>query len=174
MDDAARLRAQLAPLADALADAARADAEKRLQDARDRAAAIREDADARAKAVLAKAAAEGEAAAERQSARRLVEAKRQARRRVLEARRRAYDALLEAAVAAAVELRGRPEHAALQERLAGAATAALGADATVERDPGGRGGVVARSDGRSLDLTLPVLARRCLGAMGKEVVRLWT
>jgi vacuolar-type H+-ATPase subunit E/Vma4 len=173
MDDAAGLSAQLDPLAAALMAMARSDAQSRLTEARAKVASIREDADAAAKRVLAKAAAEGEAAAQREGAHRLVEAKRRARGRVLQAERAAYDRLFDVALKAVLEVREQPECQVLEDRLARLAAGALGRGATVERDPQGQGGVLARSDGRCVDLTLPVLVRRCISRMGKEVSRLW-
>lgn len=177
MDDASglndRYAEQLAPLRNALTDRAKQDAEQRLAEARERADRIRQDAEAAAAERLAKAAAEGEAGAERESAHRRVEARRAARRRVLSAQKAAWDALIPAARAELDKRRDSQEYAALQERLAAEATARLGEGATVQRDPEGRGGVIAYADQRSLDLTLNTLLRRCLDRAGREVEGLW-
>lgn len=170
MDDASRLSTQLEPLRAALMAAARRDAEARLTEARARTVAIAVDADGAVRGILARAAAEGEAAAERRSAHRLAEAKRQARSQILRAQRAAYDALFDAALAALGGMCQRPEYGALQDRLARIAATVLGGDTPVQRGPEG---VVARSDGRYVDLTLPVLVRRCIARMGKKVSRLW-
>jgi vacuolar-type H+-ATPase subunit E/Vma4 len=174
MDDDARLKSQLEPLAKALTATAHSDAQGRLDEARARATDIREDAASAAADILARAQAEGEAAAERESEHRLVAARREARHRVLEAQRRAYDGLFQASLAAVEGERGGPGYEALQERLEAVVDKTLGEDATRTVDPEGAGGVIGRSDGRCVDLTLPVLVRRCIEQMGEEVSRLWS
>jgi len=171
MDDAARLRAQLEPLASALHASAQRDAEAKLSEARTRATASDQEAASKARKILAQAQADGEAAAEHESARRLVAAKRRARRRELEAQRAAYEALF---AAAADRARKEPTYGELQDRLKQAAASVLGGQPAIVEDPQGRGGVLARADGRSVDLTLPVLVRRCITRMGKGVAALWS
>lgn len=173
MDDAARLKSQLEPLADALAEAAKRDAKAAVADAQAHARDIQTEGETHAKEILSKAEAEGGAAAARESAHRLVAAKRQARRRVLEAQRAAYDALFDSALATVERGRDRPPYASLEDKLAQTATTALGADASVQRDPEGKGGILARLDGRSVDLTLPVLVQRCIAELGKDISKLW-
>jgi vacuolar-type H+-ATPase subunit E/Vma4 len=173
MDDASGLRAQLAPLDTALSAAAQRDAEASIAEAHERVEAIGKETDAKVRGIASSAAAEGDAAAARESAHRLVAAKRRGRRHVLEAQRAAYDALVEASLDALSRVREQPEYAALQERLALAATAVLGKDARLQRDPDDLGGLVAKSDGRSVNLTLPALVGRCVTGMGRDVSRLW-
>lgn len=174
MDDASRLKEQLEPLARALEAAARSAAEARLAEAQARVETMEKDADAKAARILSQAEAEGAAAAERESAHRLVAARRESRRQVLGAQRAAYDGLIDAALKSLLQVREGPEYAALQDRLAMTAASALGEDATVQRDPDGQGGVIAQLNGRSVDLTLPVLVRRCVSHMAKDVSRLWS
>lgn len=173
MDDTARLRSQLEPLAAALAEGAQRDADARIDEAEASAQSIQGKATSQASEILSSARTEGEAAAARESAHRLVAAKREARRRVLGAQRAAYDALFDAALAAVGESRERPAYTSLEERLAQTAKTTLGADANVQRNPGGQGGVVARLNGRSVDLRLPVLVRRCIAEIGKDISKLW-
>lgn len=168
------MKSQLEPLAVALADAAERDAEARLAEARAHAQTIQDEAASEVRDVLSKAEAEGVAAAERESSHRLVAAKRRARRGVLAAQRATFDALFDTALAAIDSARGGQQYGSLQERLARTALETLGHEATVESDPDGRGGVLARADGRSIDLTLPVLVRRCISRMGKDVSKLWS
>lgn len=173
MDNAARLSSELEPLADALAEAAERDAKAAVAAAQAHAQDIQTDGETHAKEILSRAEAEGQSAATRESAHRLVAAKRQTRRRVLEAQRAAYDALFDLALATVEGGRDRPTYASLEEKLAQTATTALGADASVQLDPDGKGGVLARLGGRSVDLTLPVLVQRCIAELGKDISKLW-
>jgi hypothetical protein len=174
MDDASRLSEALAPLDAALMSAARARCEVLRDDAAQRAGKARADGESRAKALLAQAAADGARVAAREAAHRLVEAKRAGRAVVLGAQRMAWERLLAESAAAAVALTTHPEYAALEQRLADAAARALGSAAEVVRNPDGRGGVLARCGRRSIELTLPAIARRCVERLGVEVTGLWT
>jgi len=173
MDRDSRLSAQLAPLEAALMASAREQAGRHLDDAGRTAEAATAEGAAGARAVLERAAAEGRRAAERAAAHRLVDGRRQARGLVLAARNTAYRGLIAEAVAAAEALRGRSAYGELERRLTEIARELLGADATIVRDPDGQGGVQARHEGRTVDLTLATLARRCVERLGQEVTRLW-
>lgn len=173
MDGSPDLSTELEPLRAALLAEAQRDADATFAEARARVQAIGVEADAACGRILSRARAEGETAAARRTAHRLVEAKRAARGNVLKAQRAAYDALFDAVLAELRTVREREEYASLENRLANAAASALGEDAVVERDPGGRGGVSARLDDRYVDLTFPVLVRRYIATLGREVSRLW-
>jgi vacuolar-type H+-ATPase subunit E/Vma4 len=174
MDSLAGLKAQLAPLETSLLESARQEAEERLAAARGEAASKIGEGEAQARDRLEKARAEGARAAEREAQRRLVHAKREARRMVLHAQREAYEHLMTSAVGAARQLRRHAKYPDLEERLVRLAKDLLGADAEIQRDPEGRGGVRARKGSRSVDLSLPALARRCVEERTESVSSLWS
>lgn len=174
MDRDPRLNAQLAPLERALMSAVHEDVSARLEDAESRAAAIVRQSEDRAHERLERARAEGKSVAEREAARRLMQARRRTRGLVLRAQRAAYDRLLAGADAVARALPGEPVYADLERRLVEAAKATLGAEVEIVRNPDDVGGVRARAGSRSLDLTLPHLARRCVEHLGEKVTGLWS
>lgn len=135
--------------------------------------AIRVAAAAQGRALVEQARAEGTAAASLDGVHQTGRARRHGRALVLAERRALYDDLRAQALAAAQELRGAPGYDALLERLAVRARAQLGADAELEVDPAGAGGVRAHAGHRHVDYTLPALVVRCLDALGTEVERLW-
>ena len=92
---------------------------------------------------------------------------------MLRARREAYESLRDETVAAVLGLRWDPGYEALLDRLEADARERLGADAAIQRDPPGLGGVIAHDGQRLIDATLPVLAARALEALGSEVDELW-
>jgi vacuolar-type H+-ATPase subunit E/Vma4 len=173
MDRDPGLTTELAPLETALMAAARNQAERQLHSAEAKAAATVADGAAKARDLLERAAAEGRRAAERAAEHRLVDGRRQARELVLAAQKAAYQRLVSRAVAAAEGLTSRSEYGDLERRLIDTAKSLLGPDAAVVTNPDGRGGVRASSGGRSVDLTLGALARRCVERLGQEVTRLW-
>jgi hypothetical protein len=71
-----------------------------------------------------------------------------------------------------VALRDDPGYAALVGALTELARHQLGPAATVSVDKEA-GGVVARAGSRSVDYRLPVVADRCLAALGPELEALW-
>ena len=163
----------LAPLRDAL-----------LADARSRAAGVHAEAAARveselaaaraeADTLVARARAEAQQRAELDARRRTSSQRRDALGRILRARRGAYESLREEAIEAALRLRGEPGYEALLDRLEADALARLGPGATIERDPVGVGGVIAREGQRLIDATLPALVGRALEELGTEVETLW-
>lgn len=131
------------------------------------------EAQASAEEIVASARAAGEVDARRDAAAATAAARRRARSAALAARLELYEELRRQALAAAPELRAKPSYEELLRRLERAARADLGADALVERDPGGAGGVVARAGSRMVDYSLPALVERCLGALGERVEELW-
>jgi vacuolar-type H+-ATPase subunit E/Vma4 len=174
MDCASRLKTELAPLETALLSEARAAAAERVRTAEERAGALDQQSASRAEAILKQAAAEGEGAAERAAAHRLVQARRQARTVRLQAERAAYDRLLAESIKAVQALRGRPEYQELERRRTELAKLLLGPEATIVANPGGQGGVEGRKGSRRVDLTLPVLVRRCVARLGAGVTKLWS
>lgn len=155
-----------------------------LADAESRAASMRGDAAARAAAEVAAARADVEALVAREcteaqrqadleALRRSSAHRRAAQSRVLRARREAFESLRQEALSAALRFRGEPAYQALLDRLEEDARARIGSDASVERDPAGVGGVVARAGKRVIDATLPALVGQALEELGEEVETLW-
>lgn len=161
-----RLRATILARAADDAEATRAETEAR-------AAAELERARAEAQALLEQAKAEGRRAGSLESARTRALARRRAGELVLAARQGVFESFRREAHVAALALRGDEEYPALVDRLAAEARLALGVDAVVDLDPADVGGVVARAGRRSVDLTLPALADRCIAGLGARVEELW-
>ncbi|HSD79549.1 MAG TPA: V-type ATP synthase subunit E family protein [Solirubrobacteraceae bacterium] len=156
-----------------------------LADASERAAALLAAADAEARervgraqadadAVIARGRAQGEAEGRVQAARERALELAGARLDVLTAQRESCDELARRARAAALALRDEPGYEALLDRLADAARRELGDGARIERDPPQAGGVVATAGSRRADLSLPILAERCVEALGLGLRRLWS
>lgn len=156
-----------------------------LAEARDRAAVLLAEAEAdtaarlaearrEAEEIVASARARGEAEGRAQAAREAAVEHAQVRAAVLAARREALDVLRVRAHEAVMGLRENPGYDDLLDRLTAQARRDLGDDAVVERDPPDVGGVRARCGTRSIDSTLPVLADRCVEALGGRVRSLWT
>jgi len=154
--------------------AAQAHADAALRRAHAAAAAAAADGTARARAIVEQAVEEGRRAAERAVEHRLVDGRRCARGLILRAQRAAYERLVREAIRAAEDLRRHPEYADLERRLIETAKALLGPDATIIRNPDEHGGVRASVGGRTVDLTLAALARRCVDHLGEDVTCLWT
>jgi vacuolar-type H+-ATPase subunit E/Vma4 len=154
------------PARRSLLERARADADRLLDEADERAAGIVAQADADGEALVARARAEGEAAASLEGAQEQAQAHRAARSAVLGARRELFDELRRAAREAVLELRNDP---ALLDRLEAAARDQLGDGAVITRE----GGIRAIDGARSVDYTLEALAERALAELGAEVERLW-
>ena len=124
-------------------------------------------------ALVARARAEAQQRAELDMQRRSSSQRRAAQARIMRARREAYESLREEAVVAALRLRGEPGYEALLDHLEAEARVCLGPAATIERDPAGAGGVIARDGQRLVDSTLPTLVERALDELGTEVEALW-
>jgi len=162
----------LEPVSAALMDDARQEARRLRAEAEREASATGEAAQREAERLVAAARAVGEDEARAVAATELARARRQARELVQGARRAAYDRLQAEARQAASDLRGAPGYAALIDGLARAACRQLGEDAVVTVDDA-VGGLVARAGSRSVDYRLPVIADRCLAALGADVESLW-
>jgi vacuolar-type H+-ATPase subunit E/Vma4 len=154
--------------------AAEAEAQALVADAEHRAAVELERARERAAELVRRAGVDGRRAGELESARARALARPRAAALVLEAKRDAYESFRRDALASSLRLRSDEQrYRALLERLEREARGALGTDAELEVDPEGAGGLRARAGRRSVDLTLPVLVDRCVGALGARVVELW-
>jgi vacuolar-type H+-ATPase subunit E/Vma4 len=174
MDDAAGLRSALDAAAAELLDRSRREAADIEAAARARATEVVAAGRDAADELIRSALAEGARAADTEAATRLARAHRDARRTVLGARRKAMDQLRADVVAGLDELHQGPGYQDVENGLVELAGSVLGADAVVQRDPDGAGGVRASADSRSVDLTLPTLAARCLDRLGPDLEALWT
>ncbi len=101
-------------------------------------------------------------------------ARAEAHSELLGAREDIHQDLLEAVRLAALELRDDERYPALLDHFEAVARAQLGPDARVERDPPGRGGIVAVAGTRRVDYTLTTLAERAMRDHAEEVTSLWT
>jgi vacuolar-type H+-ATPase subunit E/Vma4 len=101
-------------------------------------------------------------------------ARAEAHSEMLGAREGLHQDLLEAVRLAALDLRNDERYPALLDHFEAVARAQLGPDAQVERDPSGRGGIVAVAGTRRVDYTLTTLAERALRDHAEEVASLWT
>ncbi|MFJ8113326.1 hypothetical protein [Streptomyces sp. NPDC096132] len=161
----------LQPVRAGLLRAAHADADTLLARAGREAAARLDQARAEARAILDDARRQGEADGADAARDLLVRARREARSRTLSARREPYEQLRREAAERVRELRRADGYASVRERLQRRARAVLGPDAQVTEHADG--GVVARTPGRRVDLSLTALADRALDGMGAEVRNLW-
>jgi hypothetical protein len=75
---------------------------------------------------------------------------------------------------AVLDLRADPRYPALLDHFEQVARRQLGADAVIERDPDGVGGIVAHQGDRRVDYSLAALADRALDTLGDDIERLWT
>jgi vacuolar-type H+-ATPase subunit E/Vma4 len=136
---------------------------------RDRVTAARTDVEQ----LVAEARSAGERDAAGDVQRLVAGARRAARAEALAARNEMYEQLRADVLTKVLALRGSAGYRRLLERLSSELKAQLGAGATLEVDPDPAGGVIARDGTRLVDCSLPVLARRCLAALGPQVEELW-
>jgi vacuolar-type H+-ATPase subunit E/Vma4 len=171
---AAVVTATVQTLRDALLGEARAEAQRLLAAADERAATGLVEAEKEGKALVERSRAEGEAAAAMAGAREQAQARRLARALLLAARREVYEELVARSRAAAEALRDDPVYESLLDRWSAAAREQLGDDAVLALDPPSTGGVLASSGSRHVDYTLHALVDRCLDRLGGELGRLWS
>lgn len=166
---------KLEPLRDALLAEADGEERRRLAEIDQTCEAQLARARARAERLTDRSRSDGERLAAQEARHRLGAAYRRGRESRLAAQRVLVDELLRCTLAAALAARDAhdPRYARLLERLARTARAQLGPDLELEVDPGGIGGVRARSGERSVDYTLPALVERALEGLGDEVAGLW-
>jgi len=169
----AAIAASLAPVIDAITDAAQARAQA-IQ------AAAAADADAElararreASRILDAARAAGTAAAATTAASQLTVARRQARECVLVARRQAYEMLRDGALAALVRRASTPDGRRLAERLQTLVRDRVGASASVHRAGPGNLGAIAESGNRRAELEPEELVDRALESLGAGIEALW-
>jgi hypothetical protein len=163
----------LAPVREALLQAARVDAEATLAMADATVAAHLAAAQAESDRLLAEARADAAADADRLIARERAATRRHAQFVVLSARRAVYDQLRTRARAAVVAVRDQDGYLELRGRLAAHARGRFGPAAVVHLDLPGFPGVVAEAGGRRLDLTLTALADRAFEELAGQVELLW-
>lgn len=165
-------RQALQPLENALLAHARADAAAAMSNGRQRAEEIRATARQRASDLADSARNEGRQQAQAEVDTELARKRRQAHALVLAAQRAVYEQLRRRCLDTASALRDDPGYSLLRSQLAGIAAVMLGPSADIQDGPGG--GVVASSDGRSVDLSLAALVERELAGRDTEVPELWS
>lgn len=163
----------LGPLREALRAETDAELRQRLGEVEDECARLVADAEAEARVIVRQGRLEGEEAAAREGARRRAVARRKAREIRLRARRRQVEELERLSREAVLAVRSDARYPSLLERLATAARAQLGADAEIDVDPAGLGGVIGRRGRATVDYTLPALAERAIAGLDEELERLW-
>ena len=162
----------LAPVRTHMLRAARAEADRIVEQARIQAASIVRDARRSADEAIGRAVAQGRADGAPAAAAEQSRGREQARSIVLGAQREAYEELRRQVLDAVRGLRAEPGYDRLLSRLTAMAVRAAGPDATITPSPAG--GVAARSRGVLVDCTLPRLAALAVDALGDQVRELWT
>jgi len=165
------MAAALAPVREALLARAQGERARVLEAVDEQTAAVTAAAEQEAASLLAQAREQGSADAALVAAAEESRARRESRALVLGAQHDAYEELRRRSVEAVGRLRDDPAYPQLQDRLRQEAIAQLGPAAEVVEDPAG--GVVAVAGGRSVDLSLPVVALRAVDALGDRVTTLW-
>jgi vacuolar-type H+-ATPase subunit E/Vma4 len=163
----------LEPLRAALLADVEADIARRLAAVEEECRRAVAAAEAEAEKIVGRGRDEGEAAAAKEALRRRATATRRAREIRLRGQQRQVEELERRSRPAVADLREDSRYGALLEQLRAAVREQLGADAEIEVDPGGLGGVIGRRGGASVDYTLPALAERALEGLGEEVDGLW-
>jgi vacuolar-type H+-ATPase subunit E/Vma4 len=159
----------LAPVRDALLQAARADVAGLLGEAADQAREVTATARRRAEATHAAARAAGVADASRSVTAARTSHQRQARASSLRVRRDAYEQLHQRVRAAAGALATGPDYDSLRATLVTAAQRLLGPDVVITEATGG--GVIAQSGNRRLDLSLAGFAERAANRIAVGLAR---
>jgi vacuolar-type H+-ATPase subunit E/Vma4 len=161
----------LEPVRRALSAAARLDAETTLAQADADAAAVLEEATQRALAIRADARALGEADARERVRVDRAQARKDARRLMLEAQRQVYADLRRAVLTRVAALRREPGYDTAVARLTARAREALGPDSTVTASP--TGDVVVESRGQRVTFSLDALVDEVIASFGTELEGLW-
>jgi vacuolar-type H+-ATPase subunit E/Vma4 len=165
---------QLGPVRQALVDDATAEAERIRAEARERADARAAEAERDVAAEVAQVAERQAIASATHAEQERARARADAHATILGVREELRRDLLDTVRSAAMQLRDDDRYPALLDHLEAMARDQLGAEAHLERDPAGAGGVVASAGARRVDYTLPALAERALRDHGDEVASLWT
>jgi vacuolar-type H+-ATPase subunit E/Vma4 len=164
---------ELGPLSEQLTKASDAATAQVLQDAEDQAVAIADEAREEAERRRDEARRQGLATADQHARQSLVAARRSAARLILAQRQAAIDELRSSCLEAVMGLREDPGYSELEDRLTEVAQATLGDSCEIERDPDRSGGVLASTETRLVDLTLPALVDECLDRIGIEIEEMW-
>ncbi|HEU5023466.1 MAG TPA: hypothetical protein VFV01_00960 [Spirillospora sp.] len=167
-----RIRSALAPVREALASRARAEADRLIADAERDAAATVDAARAEAARILDDARAAGRADGATAAAAARSRARAASSAIALGARRDVYEELRRRVRAEVRALFNGPAAATAERALAARARGLLGTGARIER--AASGGLIARGPGAELDLSADALADRAMAALGKEAADLWT
>ncbi|GAA0265620.1 hypothetical protein GCM10009527_072210 [Actinomadura nitritigenes] len=166
------VRNALAPVHEALAARARAEAARLIAEAERDAAATVDAARAEAARILDDARAAGRSDGTAAAAAARSQARAASREIILGARREVYEELLRRVRAEVRSLFDGPAAATAERALTARARRLLGPGALVERAAGG--GLIARGPDAELDLSAGALAERAMAALGKEAADLWT
>jgi vacuolar-type H+-ATPase subunit E/Vma4 len=168
------LRGDLDSVRTALFEDAVAQAEEMVAQASLDAEAAVADAERDTMAEIERALHRSELSAKAKADQALARATAEAHRDVLRAKELLRQRLIADTHRAALGLRRHPRYSELLDHLTSLARRQLGADAVIERDPDGRGGVVATANARSVDYSSVELADRALETIADEVAQLWT
>lgn len=163
------MRPALQSVRAAIIEDARRRADQMLAAARLQADETRARARAEAESVIVEARAEGERDGDAAVAERMRFARHEATATVLGARREIYREACRLVEDAVLDLRRDPVYTELLHRLRALVVDRLGADADVEVDVPGSGGVVAHLGSRRVDCTLPALAHRFIDLHAGEL-----
>ncbi len=164
----------LVPVADALLDDAEADASRLLDQAQRDADSTRTSAQADVSQQLDRARDRAKTSALAQHRQLLTQARRQASAIIMEAQEAARVQLIRQLRDDAMRLRDDPRYPRLLDGLEAAVRQQLGPDTIITRDPTVAGGIIGLAGDRSVDYTLPALAERALGSLGRQTAALWT
>ncbi len=162
--------AALAPVRAALRSAAEDHALKLSDAARRKAVELLDAARSQAAQIVKAAALEGETAARSEAALQSSRVRREAREMVLSKRSSVREELRRQLRESASALQAESLYPQLIKALSERCLLLLGPSTTVTESP--EGGVIAESDSRRLDLSLPLLAEMCLDSMA-EARDLW-
>lgn len=165
---------QLEPVRQALLEDANTEAERVRAEARERADTRAADAEHEVAAEVAQVAERQAIASAAHAEQERARARADAHATMLRVREEVRRDLLDAVRSAAMQLRNDDRYPALLDHLEAMARDQLGAEARVQRDPTGAGGVVAVAGPRRVDYSLPALAERAVREHGDEVASLWT
>ncbi len=170
--DSGRAAASLKPVRAALIRDAEADAQRAIDAAQAEADRIIANARHTARQTAETARAAGRKAGTRAADADVAGLRRGLRNQLLAARDDAYRSWRQEGAEAVLRLRDDPRYQSWKEALTRTARDMLGADAHVVEHP--QGGVVAELGSRRVDLSLPALADRALDQVAEEVDGLWS
>lgn len=167
---ASRQDAALGPVRAAFGERAAEQAGQIVSDARAQAAALAGQAGRDAAAAIDLARADGVAEAEPVAAAEVARSRRRARAGALRAEEATRRTLISQITEAVLALSADPEYPKLLAGLRRLAERSAGPDAVIAEPPSG--GVIARAAGLEVDLSLPRLAERAIGALSDRIAEL--